>query len=87
MIQHLDLDNRTMFNVLFKTQTTSQISVTIPTVAFRQENGNIHINFIIYVCLRQHWTLKLKKSSNPNVVCSDINLRGHPLPDFTSFIV
>lgn len=75
-----------MFFLKHKQPVKFQLQYQRP-VAFCQENGNIHINFIIYVCLRQHWTLKLKKSSNKNVVFSDINLRGHPLPDLTSFIV
>lgn len=44
MIKHVDPDDRKMLNVPFKTQTTSQMSVTTPTVALFEDNGTICIS-------------------------------------------
>lgn len=41
MIKHVDPDDRKMLNVPFKTQATSQMSVTTPTVALFEDNGTI----------------------------------------------
>lgn len=43
MIKHVDPDDRKMLNVPFKTQATSQMSVTTPTVALFEDNGTISI--------------------------------------------
>lgn len=43
MIKHVEPDDRKMLNVPFKTQTTSQMSVTTPTVALFEDNGTISI--------------------------------------------
>lgn len=39
MIKHVDPDDRKMFNVPFKTQTTSQMTVTTPTVALFEDSA------------------------------------------------
>lgn len=44
MIKHVDPDDRKMLNVPFKTHTTSQMSVTTPTVALFDDNGTICIS-------------------------------------------